>query len=216
MENKIGFEDGLDAATQGGHGEGWWFFKNEWAVKVTGNDHGDPIRLASEGGWPALKGTVFENGVDAAAAAGHEEGWWFFKDHWAIKVDDGPVPLWGPGEITAEGAWPILKKSIFENGFDAVVRTGHEEGWWFFKGNQTAKVVDGSPVVNVDITADHAWPMLKDTVFAEKIEAACLGGHQGEWWFFNGNQTVKVKGEEIDQGPEFITATGAWPMLKGL
>ncbi|MFJ7280844.1 hypothetical protein [Kitasatospora sp. NPDC098663] len=103
------FEDGVDAAVNGGDG-GWWFFRgNKAALYDNDTIVKGPGEITAAGAWPKLKGTQFEYGVNAAAGAGAGSGWWFFLGNQTIKCDGEGNALKGPEDITAANAWSMLK-----------------------------------------------------------------------------------------------------------
>ncbi|MGW6289860.1 hypothetical protein, partial [Streptomyces sp. NPDC055107] len=118
------FAEGIDAATKGGNGTGWWFFKGDAAVKVEGDVTKGPMEITAADAWPMLKGTVFAEGIDAAVKGGNDTGWWFFKGDMAVKVEGKRITD-GPMEITAADAWPMLKGTVFAEGIDAAVKGGN-------------------------------------------------------------------------------------------
>ncbi|MFC4565309.1 hypothetical protein ACFO4E_25930 [Nocardiopsis mangrovi] len=212
-DNSIGFEYGVDASVGGGDG-GWWFFKGDQTVKV-GDDSvaKGPEDISAADAFPALRGTVFESGVDASVGGG-DGGWWFFKGGEAVKVDDDDI-LKGPGPISAADAFPALRGTVFENGVDASVGGG-DGGWWFFKGDEAVKVGDDDILKGPGkISAADAFPALRGTVFEDGVDAS-VGGGDGGWWFFKGDEAVKVDDDDILKGPEPITASDAFPALRGL
>ncbi|MBB5939532.1 hypothetical protein [Streptomyces zagrosensis] len=212
----IGFENGVDACAQGAGALGWWFFKGNQIVKSNGTEIlSGPCRITDEPGWTGLKGTDFENGIDACAE-GEGSTWWFFKGNQIVKTN-GTEILKGPCKITDDEGWPALKGTIFESGIDAAVIGAGSLGWWFFKGNRAVKTAGSSiekgPCL---ITSTEAWPSLKGTAFEYGVEACALGAGQLGWWFFRGELTVKSNGDEIQNGPSHISATEAWPSLRGV
>ncbi|MFD7415093.1 hypothetical protein ACFV9B_26230, partial [Kitasatospora purpeofusca] len=121
----------IDAAVFSG--SGFWFFKNSQCIKT--DTSGETVlvpasAIIAEGNWPALAGTGFESGVDAAVESGDggKSGFWFFKGNQAIKTDpNGEKREFGPADITAPEAWPAL--SAFGRDIDAAVFSG--SGFWF-------------------------------------------------------------------------------------
>ncbi|MEV0030156.1 hypothetical protein [Nocardia sp. NPDC050793] len=110
----------------------------------------------------------------------------------------------------------VLEKIGFEYGVDAVAQSGYDGHWWLFRGKWTVKYgnsgVEKGPML---ITAEEAWPGLKDTIFENGIDAAVQSGNGGHWWFFKGDQTVKHGMNGIEEGPMPLTAAPAWPGLAG-
>ncbi|MFI6849691.1 hypothetical protein OG535_40585 [Kitasatospora sp. NBC_00085] len=213
-----GFRDGVSAAVaSGSHGEsGFWFFKGNQALKTDpdGNkvEYGPADITASEA-WPAL--APFGRDIDAAVFSG--TGFWFFKGNQCTKTSpDGRRAEVPDSPITAEGNWPALAGTEFENGVDAAVESGDggKSGFWFFKGNQALKTdPDGNKVEYgpADITAPEAWPALAP--FGRDIDAAVFSGTG--FWFFKGNQCTKTTpdGNHVLVPASAIVAEGNWPAL---
>jgi hypothetical protein len=161
------FENGpIDAALWSG--SGFWFFQAGKCIKTdnSGTEVRVPVSdITDDGNWPALKGTLFANGVDAAVESGDggESGFWFFKGDQALKTDPtGNKREWGPAEITATECWPALTDTPFANGpIQAALWSG--SGFWFFKGDQCVKTdPKGNTLLTkvTDIIAQGNWPAL--------------------------------------------------------
>ncbi|MGH3771715.1 MAG: hypothetical protein ACRDRW_10015 [Pseudonocardiaceae bacterium] len=158
------FAAGVDAALYSG--SGFWFFKGN----QTGRTDLDglhfakgPGNITDPGNWPALSGTIFADGVDAAVESGDSGKWgfWFFKGNQAVKTDkDGNTIEKHVADITVE--WPAFKDSIFASGVDEALYSG--SGFWFFKGNQTGRTdLDGLHFTRGpgNITDPGNWPALR-------------------------------------------------------
>jgi hypothetical protein len=221
------FKDRVDAAVASGdHGEsGFWFFQENLAVKTDasgGSRAVGPDTLTKDARfWPALEGTIFENGpIDAVVHT--DSGYWFFQGSQCVKTrtDGAAPPLVPVSDITAAGNWPALNETIFANGVDGAVGSGDhgKNGFWFFRENQAVKTdVTGATrsIGPADITAQECWPALEDTEFADGPIQAGVYSASG-FWFFKGSKCVKVNHEGTGTplvSPSPIIAAGNWPAL---
>ncbi|MBD0672750.1 hypothetical protein [Streptomyces sp. CBMA156] len=211
------FEDGVDAALEAGGG--FWFFKGGKALKT--DSSGDTLKfnpdsITAQGYWPALRGTGFEDGVDAATAAGG--GFWFFKGGRALKTDSsGDTLKYEVAPVTTKGYWPALRGTGFEDGVDAVLEAGG--GFWFFKGGKALKTDSSGDTLKFNpdsITAQGYWPALRGTGFEDGVDAATAAG--GGFWFFKGGRALKTdsSGDTLKYDVAPVTTQGYWPALRGV
>ncbi|WP_411120336.1 hypothetical protein [Streptomyces sp. 058-1L] len=206
------FSEGVDAVASGG--SGLWFFRQGRALETNGSGDKrlhEPDSLTSEGYWPALRGTGFENGIDAVTA-GDSSGFWFFKDGKTLKTDKwGSTREKGPVDIAVE--WPALEGTGFETGVDAVTVGGN--GLWFFKGDRALET-NGSGDKRLhepdSLTSEGYWPALRGTGFENGIDAV-TAGDSGGFWFFKDGKTLKTDkwGSTREKGPVDIAVE--WPAL---
>ncbi|MEU5053761.1 hypothetical protein [Streptomyces sp. NPDC021096] len=161
------FADGpIDASVYSG-GNNYWLFRGNQALRTDGYTINKEMKdITADSHWPALKGTVFADGVDAAveSGSGGKDGFWFFKGDKTARTDKhGAVLDEGVGDITGPDLWPVLKDTIFAKGpIEAALYSGG--GWyWLFKGNQTVKT-NGNEIRGriSDIAAKPNWPALSD------------------------------------------------------
>ncbi|MYS82100.1 hypothetical protein [Embleya scabrispora] len=109
----------------------------------------------------------------------------------------------------------------FTRDIDAV--TFCNGSFWFFKGDECVSIDGSSDKVDkgpMEIIAAGAFPALKSpgcAQFADTPDAVVAPTGGGGFWFFKGDQCVKVNGagDEIVYGPFGITAPDAFPHLPG-
>ncbi|MFI1303021.1 hemopexin repeat-containing protein [Streptomyces sioyaensis] len=225
---------GIDASFRSSRKDEVYLFRgNQYAlVKSAPGTTDDKIingPKAIAEGWPSLKGTVFENGIDAAvqSPANTEEVYLFKGDQYALvnyaPGTTGDKIINGPKAIT-EG-WPSLKGTVFEKGVDAALRSSRKDEVYLFKGDQYA-LVKSAPgttddkIINGPKAITEGWPSLKGTVFENGIDAAVQSpANTEEVYLFTEDQYVLVNyapgttDDKIINGPKLIAE--GWPSLKG-
>ncbi|MEU3752659.1 glycosyl hydrolase family 18 protein [Streptomyces olivoreticuli] len=144
----------------------------------------DGVRSISEE-VPALQGTVFVNGIDAAVRLpGHPNDLLLFSgdQYLRLSLDKeaanegrlGGTVATGPMKIS--DAFRPLRGTVFENGVDTAVAVEGNNAY-FFKGDQYALVgIDldgtGDKLINGPKTIADNWSALKGTGFHSDLDAA--------------------------------------------
>ncbi|MBD0741483.1 hemopexin repeat-containing protein [Streptomyces sp. CBMA152] len=232
------FENGFDGATAvPGSPSDLYFFKGNGYVRYNaqtdtvngwGKD-GKLLSLADQ--WPGLRGTGFENGIDAAVEVPNiPDAIYFFKgdSYLRYNVKEDKAETWGGDSpvLPLARLWPGLKGTGFENGFTAAAPVpGDADALYLFKGDSYLRYDlkedkaeswgSDSPVLKI---ADH-WPGLKGTGFEDGITAAAaVPGTTDAIYFFKGDSYLRYnlttdKAETWGGDTPVLKIADHWPGL---
>ncbi|MFG2910423.1 hypothetical protein ACGF13_35925 [Kitasatospora sp. NPDC048286] len=146
-------------------------------------------------------------------------GWgdraWVFKGSRCVEYRmESDTTGQGPDGI--DRLWPGLGNTPFAEKIDAALHRGWGDRAWFFTGDQCAKYRMDSDRLDVGpIAIASQWPGLRDTPFAQGIDAALYRGWGDRAWFFKADQCVEYRMDD-----DTVSRTGAiakyWSGLAGL
>lgn len=114
--------------------------------------------------FPFFKGTVFENGIDAAFRSTTDKEAYLFKGDKYARIDYGTNRLVQSIKNIIDG-FMCFRGTIFENGIDAAFASHKTNEAYFFKGEYYARVTF-TPGTTYDYIMDGVrrtldyWPSL--------------------------------------------------------
>lgn len=146
----------------------------------------DAVRSISQD-VPALRGTVFVNGIDAAIRLpGHPDDLLLFSGDQYLRLSLDKEAAWqgrlggtvATGPMKISEAFRPLRGTVFADGFDTAVAVDGNNAY-FFKGDQYALVgidIDGTgdKIINGPKKIADNWSVLRDT--CSESEGAPSGG----------------------------------------
>ncbi|PNX76319.1 albumin-2 [Trifolium pratense] len=163
---------GIDCAFDTDNNEAFIFYENICA-RINYAPHSDkdeiilgPKKVADM--FPFFKGTVFENGIDAAYRSTRGKEVYLFKGDKYARIDYGTNSLIQNIKRIADG-FPCFRGTIFENGIDAAFASHKTNEVYFFKGEYYARVSVTPGATNDKImggvkrTFDY-WPSLRGII----------------------------------------------------
>ncbi|GAB2904648.1 ribosome-inactivating family protein [Streptomyces mayteni] len=134
-----GFADRVDAAVHASPtrpfdtGQAWLFRGDQYLGYDLRNSRVNVPPAPIADGWPALKGTVFASGVDAAAYDSSNGVRFFAGDQYTWYDLDQGVLLVPPKPIAKE--WKALRDTPFSRRIDVVIDSDNYEEVWLFHGD---------------------------------------------------------------------------------
>ncbi|KAI8560650.1 hypothetical protein RHMOL_Rhmol04G0274200 [Rhododendron molle] len=137
-------EHGIDSAFGSRYGDEAFIFSGNLCAQInyapgTTNDKIIKGPMTINAMFPLFKGTVFENGVDAAFEATNKGEAYLFKDNqYALtnySSDSKPIEV---RRITQ--GFPSLKSTIFESGIDAAFASHRTNEAYIYKGDSYALI----------------------------------------------------------------------------
>lgn len=129
---------GIDCAFDTHNHEAFIFYENICALinfaPHTSNDKiiSGPQKISDA--FPFFKGTVFENGIDAAFRSTEEKEVYLFKGDQYARIDYGKNYLVQSIKKTTAG-FPCFTGTVFENGVDAAFASHRTNEAYLFKGD---------------------------------------------------------------------------------
>ncbi|CAK8530509.1 unnamed protein product [Lathyrus sativus] len=135
---------GIDCSFDTDNNEAYIFYENFCAL-IDYAPHSDKDKIISgpkkiSDAFPFLKGTVFENGVDAAYRSTIGKEVYLFKGDKYARIDYGKNELVQSIKKITEG-FPCFSGTILENGVDAAFACHIPNEVFFFKDEYYARVV---------------------------------------------------------------------------
>ncbi|MFJ7147543.1 hypothetical protein ACIQVT_04965 [Streptomyces sp. NPDC100445] len=162
-------------------------------------------------GWPALKGTTFASGIDAACGVPDSgTDLYLFKGNQYLryrvteeKITSGPKSL-------AEG-WSGLKGTAFTSGIDAACGVpDNSTDLYLFKGDQYLRYhVGNEEITSGPQSLADGWSGLKGTAFTSGVSAACsVPGQPTDLYLFKGAHYLcyRVTDEKVISEPDSLAA----------
>ncbi|NBE99612.1 hypothetical protein FE391_39410 [Nonomuraea sp. KC401] len=149
------------------------------------------------GGWPALKGTVFAEGIDAACSVpGAEHDVYLFRGDRYVNYDIRQEEHGGVNSIHA--SWPGLRGTIFTSDLDAACQSYMSSHVYLFKGDQVAYYNTDTESLRACMRISDAFPAVAGTSFASGLSAACMVPSElFQYYLFQGDRYVRVYGKPI-------------------
>ncbi|XP_058749971.1 albumin-2-like [Vicia villosa] len=163
---------GIDGAFSTDNDEAFIFYENLTAL-IDYAPHTEDDQIISgpkkiSDMFPFFKGTVFENGIDAAFRSSIGKEVYLFKGNQYAHVDYGNNYLvQSIKNITA--GFPCFTGTVFENGVDAAFASHRSNEAYFFKGDYYALVkfdptgTDDYIIGTVKLTLEN-WPSLRGII----------------------------------------------------
>ncbi|CAL5203252.1 unnamed protein product [Lathyrus oleraceus] len=163
---------GVDCAFDTDNDEAFIFYENFTALinyaPHTYNDKiiSGPKKISDM--FPFFKGTVFENGIDAAFRSTKEKEVYLFKGDLYARIDYGKNYLVQSIKNISTG-FPCFTGTVFENGVDAAFASHRTNEAYFFKGDYYALVkispggIDDYIIGGVKPILEN-WPSLRGII----------------------------------------------------
>ncbi|XP_058749972.1 albumin-2-like [Vicia villosa] len=163
---------GIDCAFDTDNNEAFIFYENLCAL-IDYAPHSDKDKIISgpkkiADMFPFFKGTVFENGVNAAIRSTRGKEVYLFKGDKYARIDYETNRLVQNIKPIADG-FPCFRGTIFEYGTDAAFASHKTNEAYFFKGENYARITFTPGATNdyimggVKKTLDY-WPSLRGII----------------------------------------------------
>ncbi|XP_014510891.1 albumin-2 [Vigna radiata var. radiata] len=182
------------------------------------------LRLISSG-FPSLKGTPFaEPGIDCAFDTEGSEAYMFSGNNCAY-IDYAPGTtndkiLVGP--YTIADMFPALNSTMFADGIDSAFRSTRGKEVYLFKRNGYACIdYDSKQFVGSIRKITDGFPVLRDTIFENGIDACFAFHEEPETYLFKGDKYVRIhftpdKTDDTRRVGFIRPILDGWPSLRGL
>jgi hypothetical protein len=202
------FEEGIDAALWRRPIDKLYFFKGSQYVRLTGSTVDATYPKPIAGNWNGLP-PDFQTGIDAAVFREANGKSYFFKGNRYVRLTETTVDPGYPASIA--GNWNRLD-AAFTSGLDAAMMHSPDKAIYFFKGAQSAKIVNGVPCLmsgNTPAVCPYTPAHLGWEAFLTGIDAALQRGDNDKTYLFSGKWYVRYSsfGQAFDSGyPTTIAA----------